>query len=95
MFAFCFSEAVWESMAKMCVKTKRVDVAKVCLGRMGHVRGAHALRLAEQEPELDAKVAMLALQLGMNVRIHFLMAVSLRCLQKNLSEGGGSELEIG
>lgn len=54
-------------MAKMCVKTKRVDVAKVCLGRMGHVRGAHALRQAENEPELDAKVAMLAIQLGMNV----------------------------
>ncbi|XP_039255691.2 intraflagellar transport protein 140 homolog [Styela clava] len=60
------SEAVWESMAKMCVKTRRVDVAKVCLGRMGHVRGAQALRLADKEPEVDARIAMLALQLGMN-----------------------------
>uniref|UniRef100_A0A673VBY5 Intraflagellar transport protein 140 homolog n=1 Tax=Suricata suricatta TaxID=37032 RepID=A0A673VBY5_SURSU len=59
------SEAVWENMARMCVKTQRLDVAKVCLGNMGHARGARALRQAEQEPELEARVAMLAIQLGM------------------------------
>eukprot|EP00079_Xenopus_tropicalis_P029812 XP_012825483.1 PREDICTED: intraflagellar transport protein 140 homolog isoform X1 [Xenopus tropicalis] len=59
------SEAVWENMARMCVKTKRLDVAKVCLGNMGHARGAKALREAEQEPEVEARVAMLAIQLGM------------------------------
>lgn len=59
------SEAVWENMARMCVKTQRLDVAKVCLGNMGHARGARALREAEQEPELEARVAVLAIQLGM------------------------------
>ncbi|XP_050709384.1 intraflagellar transport protein 140 homolog [Eriocheir sinensis] len=59
------SETVWENMAKMCVKTKRLDVAALCLGNMGHARGARALRYAMKEPELDARVAMLALQLGM------------------------------
>nr|XP_006204453.1 intraflagellar transport protein 140 homolog isoform X1 [Vicugna pacos]XP_031542965.1 intraflagellar transport protein 140 homolog isoform X1 [Vicugna pacos]XP_031542966.1 intraflagellar transport protein 140 homolog isoform X1 [Vicugna pacos] len=59
------SEAVWEKMARMCVKTQRLDIAKVCLGHMGHARGARALREAEQEPELEARVAMLAIQLGM------------------------------
>ncbi|XP_055991192.1 intraflagellar transport protein 140 homolog [Sorex fumeus] len=59
------SEAVWENMARMCVKTKRLDVAKVCLGNMGHARGARALREAEHEPELEAQVATLAIQLGM------------------------------
>ncbi|XP_078200352.1 intraflagellar transport protein 140 homolog isoform X4 [Callithrix jacchus] len=59
------SEAVWENMARMCVKTQRLDVAKVCLGNMSHARGARALREAEQEPELEARVAMLAMQLGM------------------------------
>ncbi|KAB7493708.1 Intraflagellar transport protein [Armadillidium nasatum] len=59
------SETVWENMAKMCVKTKRLDVASLCLGNMGHARGARALRFAMNEPQLDAKVAMLALQLGM------------------------------
>ncbi|XP_057603578.1 intraflagellar transport protein 140 homolog isoform X4 [Hippopotamus amphibius kiboko] len=59
------SEAVWENMARMCVKTQRLDVAKVCLGHMAHARGARALREAEQEPEPEARVAMLAIQLGM------------------------------
>ncbi|XP_077980431.1 intraflagellar transport protein 140 homolog [Glandiceps talaboti] len=59
------SESVWENMAKMCVKTRRLDVAKVCLGNMGHARGAKALREAEKEPELDARVAILAAQLGL------------------------------
>uniref|UniRef100_A0A8C7E0Z2 Intraflagellar transport 140 n=1 Tax=Naja naja TaxID=35670 RepID=A0A8C7E0Z2_NAJNA len=59
------SEAVWENMARMCVKTQRLDVAKVCLGNMGHARGAKALREAEREPEKEAQVAMLAIQLGM------------------------------
>ncbi|RXM27654.1 Intraflagellar transport protein 140-like [Acipenser ruthenus] len=52
-------------MARMCVKTRRLDVARVCLGNMGHARGARALREAEAEPELDARVAVLATQLGM------------------------------
>lgn len=34
---------------------------------MGHARGAKALREAEQEPEQEARVAMLAIQLGMMV----------------------------
>lgn len=61
------SESVWENMAKMCVKTRRLDVATVCLGNMGHARGARFLREAGRQPELDARVAMLALQLGLGV----------------------------
>lgn len=51
----------------MCVKTQRLDVAKICLGNMGHARGAKALREAEHEPEPEARVAVLAVQLGMLV----------------------------
>ena len=54
-------------MARMCVKTKRLDVATVCLGNMGNARAARALREAQQEPELDARVACLAIQLNMAV----------------------------
>lgn len=61
------SESVWENMAKMCVKSRRLDVASVCLGNMGHARGAKALRESLNEPELDAKVASLAIQLGLIV----------------------------
>lgn len=55
-------------MARMCVKTRRLDVARVCLGNMGNARAARALREAEKEPQLEARVAMLATQLGMLVR---------------------------
>jgi intraflagellar transport protein 140 len=56
---------VWENMAHMCVKTKRLDVAEVCLGNMGYARGAAAVRLAKKEPEPEAAIAMVAIQLGL------------------------------
>lgn len=58
-------KAVWENMAHMCIKTKRLDVAEICIGQMGDARTAQALRLSKQETELDARVGILALQLGM------------------------------
>ena len=57
---------VWENMAHMCVKTKRLDVAEVCLGNMGLAKGAQALREASKEPESDARIAMVAIQLGLH-----------------------------
>ncbi|XP_043957554.1 intraflagellar transport protein 140 homolog [Gambusia affinis] len=59
------SKAVWENMARMCVKTRRLDVARMCLGNMGNARAAKAVKEAEAEPEPEARVAMLAIQLGM------------------------------
>ncbi|XP_034049465.1 intraflagellar transport protein 140 homolog [Thalassophryne amazonica] len=59
------SKAVWENMARMCVKTHRLDVARVCFGNMGNARAAKALREAEAEPEPEARVAILATHLGM------------------------------
>lgn len=50
------------------MKTRRLDVARVCLGNMGNARAAKALKEAEAEPEPEAQVAMLAIQLGMLVR---------------------------
>eukprot|EP01059_Diplonema_ambulator_P004781 TRINITY_DN14515_c0_g1_i2.p1 TRINITY_DN14515_c0_g1~~TRINITY_DN14515_c0_g1_i2.p1 ORF type:complete len:1452 (+),score=600.81 TRINITY_DN14515_c0_g1_i2:52-4356(+) len=58
-------ENVWTNMAQMCVKTGRLDVAEVCLGNMQDAKGARALREAKKEPEVEAHVAMLALQLGL------------------------------
>ena len=54
-------------MARMCVKSKRLDVASVCLGNMGFARGSRMLKMAMSEPELDARVAMLAIVLDMKV----------------------------
>ncbi|XP_072382747.1 intraflagellar transport protein 140 homolog isoform X1 [Diabrotica undecimpunctata] len=61
------SKGVWHSLAKMCVKTKRLDVASVCLGHMGNAGAARALRLAVSDDslELEAKVALLAVHLNM------------------------------
>jgi intraflagellar transport protein 140 len=61
------STTVWQNLARMCVTTKRMDVAYVCMGNMRNVVGARALREAEREPELEARVAALAIQLGMYV----------------------------
>lgn len=49
----------------MCVKTKRLDVAMVCLGNMRFARGARAARETEDEKELEARLAMVAIQLNM------------------------------
>ena len=45
----------------MCVKTKRLDVAQVCLGNMRFARGAKAAREAEDEKEIEAQLAMVAI----------------------------------
>lgn len=49
--------AVWENMAHLCIKNKRLDVAEHCLGNMEHARGARAVREAKSIDELDARVA--------------------------------------
>jgi len=58
-------------MAKISVKTKCLDVAKVCLGNMADARGAMALRQAAAEPELDAQVAVLAIHLQLYACVFF------------------------
>lgn len=52
---------VWEKMASMCVKTKRLDVAEICLGNMRFARGARAVRESKIETELEAQLAMVAI----------------------------------
>ena len=42
-------------MARMCVKTQRLDVAAVCLGNMGSARAAKAVREAKKIPEPEAR----------------------------------------
>lgn len=59
------SSAIWEKMAIMAVKTKRLDVAEICIGNMKFARGARSIRQAKKEPEIQSQLAMVALQLGM------------------------------
>lgn len=57
-------------MAKVCVKTERLDVAITCLGNMGNARAARAVREATKIPEPEVRLAVLAVQLGMLVSSH-------------------------
>lgn len=63
-----FRESIWENMAQMCVKSHRIDVAKVCLGNMGNLRGIKLLREETAKgADSDTQVALIALNLGMIV----------------------------
>ena len=44
----------------MCVKTKRFDVAQICIGNMRFSRGAKAIRDSIKEEPLGARLAMVA-----------------------------------
>lgn len=61
------SNAVWDNLARMCVRTGRLDVAKVCLGHLNKAVSVRALRLAmaDETLEPEAKVAVLAIELDM------------------------------
>ena len=60
------SPSIWENMAQMCVKTRRLDVAELCLGHMGHARGAAAVRDAKAEgASKEACIGTLAVHLGL------------------------------
>ena len=61
------SEHVWENMARMCVVTKRLDVAAICLGNMGHAAGARAVRKCIKSKE-EPDVQVLELERGSSRR---------------------------
>ena len=68
-------------MAQMCVKSHRIDVAKVCLGRMGHARGIRLLRDETQKgASSDTQVALIALSLGMTVSFIFQCFSISKCI---------------
>ncbi|XP_076655730.1 intraflagellar transport protein rempA [Halictus rubicundus] len=61
------NEGIWKSLARMCVKTKQLNMALLCLGHMKQARAARALREAMQDDtlNLEAKVGVLAVELGL------------------------------
>ncbi len=59
------NQNVWGNLARMCVKSQRLDVAAICLGKMEHAAGARALRqINAQNVHQDVKTAVLAVYLG-------------------------------
>lgn len=57
--------AIWVNMARMCVSTKRIDVAEVCLSNMQDTVAARAVRETRDEDVIDVRIAVLAMALGM------------------------------
>jgi intraflagellar transport protein 140 len=76
------STGIWETMAQMCVKTKRLNVAEICLGNMNNARGAKAVReVIERDPnQVEVHVAMLAIQLGLHADAERLYKECGRCV---------------
>jgi intraflagellar transport protein 140 len=68
------NETVWKSLAKMCVKTKQLNMALLCLGHMKQASAARALREAMQDDSLslEAQVGILAVELNLHVSFHML-----------------------
>jgi len=59
---------IWRNMARLCLTSKRVDVASICFARMKNVGACRALRICmKREDVIEAQVAMVALQLDMIV----------------------------
>jgi intraflagellar transport protein 140 len=68
VFTYFISTKIYENLLKNCVKTKRLDVALLCLAKMKEARIAREVRnTMEKESELDSHVAMLATQIDMLV----------------------------
>jgi intraflagellar transport protein 140 len=59
------NKSVWEHMAKICVKTKRIDVAMICLSNIGNSHAIRAIKEAKGESDKDVQVAILAAHLGL------------------------------
>ncbi|XP_052866434.1 intraflagellar transport protein 140 homolog [Anopheles cruzii] len=61
------SDTVWMNLARLCVVTGRLDVARVCLGHLRRARSVRALRRAFEDATLEpeARIAVLAIELGM------------------------------
>lgn len=50
----------------MAVKSRRLDVAEICIGNMRFARGARSIRQAKKEPQLETQLAMVAIQLDLS-----------------------------
>ncbi|CAM6098880.1 unnamed protein product [Calypogeia fissa] len=56
---------IWQSIASVCVKTKRVEVALHCFAKMGWSSASAFVRASYNEPEVETRVAAVAIQLGL------------------------------
>ncbi|KAI8812149.1 hypothetical protein BJ742DRAFT_706226 [Cladochytrium replicatum] len=73
------ARSIWESLAKICVKKKRLDVATMCLANIEHVRAMQAMRTPwVKNGDVNVKAAVLALHLGLDEEVPKLLFESGR-----------------
>lgn len=66
-----------------CLARAAVRVTQLCLGNMGHARGAAAVRLAKMEPEPEVAVAQVTvLLLGLRLLLLLLTTLFIRALRR-------------
>ena len=59
------NEAVWESMARMCLKTGKIKLAKLCLGKLKNARGLRTVSYYSSHLEEEEQLILIALQFGL------------------------------
>jgi len=59
------SKNIWENIASVCIKTKKLDVLEICLSNMRFAIGIKALRESSHEKEVEVRLASVAMHLGM------------------------------
>lgn len=88
--------SIWEKIAAMAVKSRRLDVAEICIGNMRFARGARSIREAKKEPELETQLAMVAIQLDLSDEARSLYEDAGRydLINKTYQAGGEPEKSI-
>ena len=74
------SDNVWENMAKMCVKNKRLDVAEICFSNISNANACKAIRLIKKTEanDINSQLALIAIQLKMYDQAELLYLESKR-----------------
>jgi intraflagellar transport protein 140 len=73
------SPGLWETMARVAIKSRRLDVAELCIGHVENARAARAAREGRALPELDARMAAVAVHLGASSPLLQLRSRPCRC----------------
>ncbi|KAJ3044635.1 hypothetical protein HDV00_001561 [Rhizophlyctis rosea] len=69
---------VWENLAKMCVKMKNLQVARLCLGKIGNARALRAVNAENVVNDETAQLAVIGIHLGLDEDVRELCAAADR-----------------
>lgn len=61
---FINNPQIWKTLARMSIKSKRLDIARLCLSKIGDAKALRSLRELEAETD-EAKFGLVAISLGL------------------------------